>query len=256
MRFRLLIALLLSISSLNISWGQVPLSKIEMKIDFQKRFYDNGDLITNNSYVYTDSMYVYQEADLIDMGKSPHAFDKHKHGKWVEYFDRNWKATNDSSNYFYYSLSEYEVGLTKGNCFFFDKKDRLHHMTMRYPPYLGEVFQGYRIIWFNNKEKVKSIQYERFVSELNEEYVNRTTYFSNGNIETYTLRDSESANYHIIEYNKKGQITYELVANNNEQYKSKRKCFGRVEIRESREEGVSYKSKLVKGKLKWKKETL
>lgn len=134
MRFRLLIALLLIFTSLQNFLGQVPLSKIEMKIDFQKRFYDNGNLITNNSYVYTDSMYVYQEADLIDMGRSLEEFDKHKHGEWVEYFDKNWKIITDNSNYFYYSLTEYEVGITKGNAFFFDKKEKLHHLTQRYPP--------------------------------------------------------------------------------------------------------------------------
>lgn len=79
MRLRFLISLLLSISSLNSSWGQVPLSEIEMKIDFHKRFYDKDDLTTANNYVYTDSIYVYQETDLIAMGKSLQAFDKHKH---------------------------------------------------------------------------------------------------------------------------------------------------------------------------------
>lgn len=253
MKSRLLISLLLSISSLMGSWAQVPLSEVEINIDFQERFYDNGQLVTKNGFVYTDTTFVYQEDDIIELGKSLEDFDKHKHGKWIEYFDKNWRRISDSSQAYFFSLTEYEVGIAQGNSFFFDKNDNLHHMTLRYPPYQNEIFEGYRIIWFNNKGKVKSIQYERFVSELNEEYVNRTSYFSNGSIEKFTLRDSESANYHIIEYNKKGQITYELVANNKEQYKSKRSCCGRIEIRESREEGVSYKSKLVKGKLKWKR---
>jgi len=254
-RCRLFIALILFLSTF-ISWGQVPLSQVEIKIDFKERFYEGGELKTPNNFVYTDSIYVYFEQTILEMGKSLSDFEKHKHGKWVEYFDKNWQTINENDNYAYYSLTEYEVGIAKGNSFFFDKNDKLHHMTLRYPPYKNEVFRGYRIIWFNGREKVKSIQYERFVSERNIEYLNRTTYFSNGTIEKYTLRDSEASNYHIIEYNKRGKITYELVANNNVQYKSKRKCFGRVEIRESKEDGIPYKSKFVKGELKWKKKSV
>lgn len=253
MRLSLFIALLLLFASHSTCWGQVPLSEVEINIDFQERFYENGKLLTKNSFVYTDSIYVYFEEDLLELGKSPDEFEKRKHGKWIAFFDENWKPLSSKNDFSYYSLTEYEVGIAKGNTFFFTNKDQLHHMTLRYPPYLNETFQGYRIIWFDKKEKVKAIQYERFVSDATVEYINRTTYFSNGKIESYTLRDSEKSNYHIIEYNKKGKITYELVANHTEQYKSKRKCFGRVEIRESREDGVSYKSKLVKGELKWKK---
>lgn|GEM_PF-4800382 len=253
MHFKLL-SILLVFTFILRCWGQVPLSEIDININFQERFYEKEILLTKNSFVYTDSIYVYSEENLLELGKSPNDFEKRKHGKWIEFFDKNWQHLESSNDYSYYSLTEYEVGITSGNSFFFDKNGKLHHMTMRYPPYKDEVFHGFRIIWFNPKEKVKSIQYERFTSAIDTEYLNRTTYFANGKIETYTLRDAENSNYHIIEYNKKGKITYELVANNEEQYKSKRKCFGRVEMRESREQGISYKSKLVKGELKWKKE--
>lgn len=234
-----------------MSRGQLPLSKVEINIDYNDRFYDKGELITTNDFVYTDSVYVYIAEHLIEKGADFSDFEKHKHGKWVEYFDKNWKPITDSSKAYYFSLTEYEIGLAQ---FFFDKNNKIHHITLRYPPYKDEIFKGYRIIWYDDKENVKTIQYERFVDQLNSEYVNRTTYFADGNIESYTLRDAQSSNYHIIEYDKRGQITYELVANSKEQYKSKKKCFGRVEIRESREDGISYKSKLVKGNLKWKKE--
>lgn len=254
MIFKSFIPLLLLFSSLSVCWGQQPLSEVEIDIDYKQRFYENGKLLTKNGFVYVDSVYVYLEEDLIEIGKPLTDIEKRKHGKWIEFFDKNWTSLTSKSDFSYYSLTEYQVGVAQGNSFFFDKNDKIHHITLRYPPYKNEVFQGFRIVWFNNKGKVKSIQYERFMHEASEDYLNRTTYFANGKIESFELHDSENSNYHIIEYNKKGKVTYELVANNKEQYKSKWKCFRRVEIRESRENGVAYKSKLVKGELKWKKE--
>jgi hypothetical protein len=193
------------------------------------------------------------EEHLLELGKSLKDYDKWKHGKWIEFFGKNWQPLAKPKENEFYSLTEYDIGISKGNSYFFTKQDKLNHMTLRNPPYKGGTFNGFRVIWFDNKEKVTAIHYERFLTETNVEYVNRTAYFENGNIKSYTLRDEENSFYHIIEYNKKGRITYELVANEREQYKSKRKWFGRIEIRESIENGTRYKSKLVNGDLKWKK---
>lgn len=245
--------LLLVFSFAYRGWTQVALSETDLRIDFPQRFYDRNQLITENTYVYTDSAYIYFEQDLLNDGKDLSDYRKHKHGKWLEYFDKNWNSITDKEEMAYYSLTEYYVGTAKGSAFFFDKKDRLHHATLRHPPYGENTFEGFRVIWFDQNEQVKTIQYERFRDQLDLEYVNRTTYFSNGKIESYTLRDEEQSNYHIVEYDKEGKITYELIANNKEQSKVKYKRRGKVELRESREDGVSYKSKRVKGELKWRK---
>ncbi len=106
--------LLLVFSFAYRGWTQVALSETDLRIDFPQRFYDGNQLITENTYVYTDSAYIYFEQDLLNDGKDLSDYRKHKHGKWLEYFDKNWNNITDKEEMAYYSLTEYDVGITKG----------------------------------------------------------------------------------------------------------------------------------------------
>jgi hypothetical protein len=232
--------------------GQIPYTKLDSQLDFRERFYEKGELTTTNSFLYLDSNIVYRLEDLEELGIDPFRLERVKHGKWITYYDKNWRET-DQRKFDFYSLEEFEFGIIRGKAYYFSKDDKLHHVTQRYPSYFDSTFNGYRIIWYDNKERIKSVQYELFKSPDSPGYYNYTVYFPDGTIKSFSLADDRTASYHVVEYNKRGKILYELRNDEDGTYKLKQRLFGWVIIKETLEEGVNYKYRYVFGKLKTKK---
>jgi hypothetical protein len=234
-------------------FAQIPYAKLDSQLDFQERFYNKGELTTTNSFLYLDSNIVYRLEDLQELGIDPFRLERVKHGKWISYYDKNWRET-DQRKFDYYSLEEFEFGIIRGKAYYFSKDDKLHHVTQRYPSYFDSTFNGYRIVWYDNKERIKSVQYELFKSPDNAAgYYNYTVYFPDGTIKSFSLADDRTASYHVVEFNKRGKILYELRNDEQATYKLQQRLFGWIIIKETLEEGVNYRYRYVFGKLRKKK---
>lgn len=232
--------------------AQMPYNQLDNQLDFEERFFEKDQLLTTNEFLYLDSNIVYRKEDLEELGMDLFRFERVKHGKWVNYYDKNWNEV-DVRKFEYFSLAEYQYGIIHGKAYYFTQDKKLHHTTLRYPPYFDSVFQGYRIIWYDGKERAQSAQYELFKTEGAPRYSNNTVYFPDGSIKSFSLADDRTASYHVVEFNKRGKITYELRNDEQQTYKLRQKWFGWIMIKDTLENEMHYRYRYVFGKLTRKK---
>jgi hypothetical protein len=230
-------------------FGQQQLKDIDTSFDYQERFYENGQLIAENSWrlVYPDGTPSIPLKDLYlnpDMDTSEMSLEQD--GLWVEYYDKKWNEV-DSSRFYYKVLREYDCGYTQGKSYYF-KKNELMYTGLRYPKLNDSVFNGSRKIIYD-KGNISWVEYRLFMEDsLRNKYYHSACYFPDGQLMSYNLSDDINYQYVVIRYNKAGLCTYELKLNHQEAYRIKRKRKGRKEIMEVRENRIFTRTVKINGK--------
>jgi hypothetical protein len=119
-----------------------------------------------------------------------------------------------------------------------------------YPMLDEDEFQGYLIVKYSKSLLINSVEYKRFSDDtLAGMYINIAIYARNGQLRGYSLSDDENYRYHSIKMSKKGDCKYELVLTDTESFIRKRRRNGRVEIFETKIDGIRLRNKFRNGEL-------
>jgi len=132
-----------------------------------------------------------------------------KDGKWVVYWDRNWKTINDSSKALYYRYTVYSHGTNlypMGRCG--GKGYKLETMSESKDKKGIELLDG-EYKWYDNKGRLSSIHVFK-----NGEYVSCKEYFSSGELNQYfdytKKYQGQELTWCVTIYNKKGELVQDL----------------------------------------------
>lgn len=208
------IAFILALTALFIaqfSFAQTQLSEINTTLDYKSRFFRNDTLITTNSIIYWDSLGMSYILDIPDYNSRQRYRPSNsvKQGLWVYYWDKKWREC-DKSNAEFYQLFEYNYDTFVRKSYTFNRMNELLHSVEPYPIYEGEKFDGYLKIKYE-KGTINSAEYRLWDSDsLWYKYTNRTTYYANGNVRSYTLNDDINKRYHSMSFEEDGFCRGEL----------------------------------------------
>lgn len=200
-----LLLIIICFSTNQIGLSQPQLSDIDTVLDYKSRFFRNDTLITTNSIIYWDSLGKAYIEDIPDynLRQRYRPSNSVNHGLWVYYWDKKWRKC-DKNNAEFYQLFEYNYDTFIGKSYTFNKKNELLHSTEPYPIYEGEKFDGYLKIQYK-KGRINSAEYRLWDSDsLWYNYTNHTTYYDNGNIQSYTLHDGINKRYRMMSFNEDG----------------------------------------------------
>lgn len=226
----------------NLSYSQQQLKDIDTVIDYQQRFYNGTQLKSENRLLSIEK----------NLGDSV-GRELVRDGLWIDYFTKNWEKS-DSSAFHYYRLIEYDTGNVVGKFYNFSKNGRLLEMIDFYPMLDEDEFQGYLIVKYAKSLLINSVEYKRFSDDtLAGMYINIAIYARNGQLTGYSLSDDENHHYHSITMSKRGYCKYELVITDTESFIRKKRRNGRVEIFETKTDGIRVRNKFRKGKLMYSK---
>jgi hypothetical protein len=179
-----------------------------------------------------------------------------KNGLWVIYYDINYKECL-KSKHVYKRIVILKNGYSSHLQYLLDNKNKLISVTENYPEIEKDsIFNGYKLVNYTNKQKVTSVSFHKFINDSiypKDSYSNFNTYYPNGQLKSYSLKDDITKSYETQEYDRNGFNTYTLKLNGTESLKVKRKKRGQLILMDQRIGGTYYRIKIENGKEVYRK---
>lgn len=174
-----------------------------------------------------------------------------KNGLWVIYYDKDYKECQ-KSKHVYKRVVILKNGYSTHLQYLINNKNQLISVTENYPEIQPDsIFNGYKLMNYSHKRKVTTVSFYKFINNSvykKGSYSNFNTYYSNGQLKSYSLQDDITKTYETQEYDRNGFNTYTLKLNANESLKVQRKKRGQLILMEQKIAGAYYRIKIVNGK--------
>jgi hypothetical protein len=172
--------------------------------------YVGFDTLNKKQVYYSDSIELINNTNITKSN-----IRKIESGLWIKYFDKDFNYCSKEKMNFYKILN-YQNGYSYQNIYLFNKKNKIINITKNYPTLNNDSisFCGFKVIYFNKKEKIKAIELKQFVDDttyLKSFYFNYTTYFNNLYPKDFSFSDEKKEIYITKQFNKKNIIIYELL---------------------------------------------